>query len=59
MENGLFVPSKALKAQLSPGTAHHIRPGVRHQVIATKRTFLMEVSTEHFDEDSIRLEKGD
>lgn len=59
MEDGKFVRGKAQSIDLIPGVAHHIQVGMRHQVVAEETTYLMEVSTEHFDEDSYRLEKGD
>jgi hypothetical protein len=32
---------------------------MRHQMLAHKDTELFEFSTQHFDEDSIRIESGD
>ena len=59
MEDGKFNRKLANKIKLKPGIAFHIPVGMRHQVVAKKKTYLIEVSTEHFDTDSIRLEKGD
>lgn len=59
MEDGKFMSELSEQIFLSPGTAHYIKPKVRHQFVAKETTYLMEVSSQHFDEDSIRLEKGD
>jgi hypothetical protein len=45
--------------ELGPGDNFHIPRGLRHQVIALEDTELFEFSTQHFDEDSIRVHKGD
>lgn len=50
---------KAHMRLLEPQYCVHIRPGLRHQVKAYTTMEIMEVSTEHFDEDSIRIIKGD
>lgn len=47
------------KIILIEGDKFHVPSGMRHQMFALKDTELFEFSTEHFDEDSIRLEKGD
>jgi quercetin dioxygenase-like cupin family protein len=44
---------------LSKGDKFHIYRGLRHQVIALEDTELFEFSTQHFEEDSYRLVKGD
>lgn len=44
---------------LNPGDSFHIKKGLRHQMIALEDTELFEFSTEHFDDDSIRVTKGD
>ena len=44
---------------LEPGDKFHVPNRMRHQMVALKDTELFEFSTEHFDSDSIRLEKGD
>jgi len=44
---------------LNPGDNFYIFTGLRHQMIALKDSELFEFSTEHFDEDSIRVVKGD
>jgi len=44
---------------LGPGDNFHVYTGLRHQMQALEDTELFEFSTEHFDEDSYRLLKGD
>lgn len=44
---------------LNPGDVMHVRPGQPHQVEALKEGDIFEVSTEHFDDDSYRILKGD
>lgn len=44
---------------LERGDKFHVYRGLRHQMIALEDTELFEFSTQHFDEDSIRVEKGD
>lgn len=44
---------------LGPGDKFEVPPGLRHQMIALRDTELFEFSTQHFDEDSIRILKGD
>lgn len=44
---------------LSPGDKFEIPVGLRHQMIALETSELFEFSTQHFEEDSIRVEKGD
>jgi hypothetical protein len=44
---------------LRRGDIFHVHPGLRHQMIALEDTELIEFSTQHFDEDSYRIEKGD
>jgi mannose-6-phosphate isomerase-like protein (cupin superfamily) len=59
MESGKFNSSLAEFIELNPGTTFHIPVGLRHRIMAATDLYVIEVSTEHFDEDSIRLEKGD
>ena len=47
------------KILLTEGDKFHVPTGMRHQMFALKDTELFEFSTEHFDDDSIRLQKGD
>ena len=44
---------------LGPGDNFHVYRGLRHQMIAIEDTQLFEFSTQHFDEDSHRILKGD
>ena len=44
---------------LNPGDSFHIYIGLRHQMTALEDSELFEFSTEHFDEDSYRIIKGD
>jgi len=44
---------------LSPGDVKEIHPGLVHQMEAIEDTVMFEFSTQHFDEDSYRLQKGD
>ena len=44
---------------LGPGDNFHVYRGLRHQMIALEDTELFEFSTQHFDEDSHRIKKGD
>lgn len=44
---------------LERGSHFHIPAGLRHQMIALEDTELFEFSTQHFDDDSYRIEKGD
>ena len=46
-------------AVLERGDKFHVPTGMRHRMYALEDTELFEFSTEHFDEDSIRIEKGD
>ena len=49
----------ANKIILNSGDKFHIYRGLRHQMFALEDTELFEFSTQHFDEDSCRLERGD
>ena len=44
---------------LSRGDNFHVYRGLRHQMVALEDTELFEFSTQHFDEDSYRIVKGD
>ena len=50
---------KAEEITLNKGDNFYIYTGLRHQMIALEPTELFEFSTEHFDEDSYRVIKGD
>jgi mannose-6-phosphate isomerase-like protein (cupin superfamily) len=45
--------------ELLAGQCMDIPPGLVHQMVALEDSELFEFSTEHFDEDSYRLAKGD
>ena len=44
---------------LERGDNFHVYRGLRHQMIALEDTELFEFSTQHFDSDSHRIQKGD
>ena len=50
---------KAKEIILGPGDNFHVYTGLRHRMIALEDTELFEFSTQHFDSDSHRIEKGD
>lgn len=51
--------SDAKEIILNKGDKFHIYRQLRHQMFALEDTELFEFSTQHFDEDSYRLERGD
>lgn len=46
------------KKQLYPNDVIHLNPGTLHKIIAVEDGKILEVSTQHFEEDSIRLENS-
>ena len=50
---------KASEQILTAGDNFHVQQGLRHQMIALEDTELFEFSTQHFDSDSYRMQKGD
>jgi len=44
---------------LTAGCSFHIPVGLVHRIIALETSEVFEFSTQHFDEDSYRIEKGD
>lgn len=50
---------KAKVVLLKPGAVFHVPVGLRHQMRGETDTYFFEFSTQHFDEDSIRVIKGD
>ena len=50
---------RAEEILLEPGQNFYIYPGLKHQMIALEDSELYEFSTEHFDEDSYIVIKGD
>ena len=51
--------NQAEQIVLQPGDSFHIRTGLRHQLIGLENARVFEFSTQHFDDDSIRVIKGD
>ena len=51
--------NKANVTILEPGDNFHVYTGLRHRMEALEDTELFEFSTQHFDSDSYRIEKGD
>jgi quercetin dioxygenase-like cupin family protein len=51
--------NSAQELTLEAGDTFHVHRGLRHQMIALQDTELFEFSTQHFDEDSYRIKKGD
>jgi mannose-6-phosphate isomerase-like protein (cupin superfamily) len=49
----------ASKLILEQGDSFHVPVLLRHQMFALEETELFEFSTQHFEADSIRVEKGD
>ena len=49
----------ACEVILGPGDNFHVYRGLRHRMIALEDTELFEFSTQHFDSDSYRIQKGD
>jgi len=45
--------------ELHPGDVVNIKPGQPHQIITIEEGDIFEVSSEHFYNDSYRIEKGD
>ena len=44
---------------LNPGENFHVYRGLRHQMMALEDSELFEFSTQHFEDDSYRIIKGD
>ncbi len=51
--------NKAQVTILEPGDTFYVPTGLIHQMKGIKDTEMYEFSTQHFDEDSIRVIKGD
>ena len=49
----------AVEELLTPGDTFEVLPHLRHQMEALEDSELMEFSTEHFESDSYRINKGD
>jgi mannose-6-phosphate isomerase-like protein (cupin superfamily) len=50
---------QAEEVVLKPGDSFNVPVGLRHQMIALEESELFEFSTQHFEEDSYRIVKGD
>ena len=50
---------KAHSVILKKGDNFHVYRGLRHRMLALEDTELFEFSTQHFDTDSYRIQKGD
>jgi len=50
---------KKTEVIMNPGDIKEIPVGLVHQMEALEDSYLFEFSTEHFDEDSYRIKKGD
>ncbi len=50
---------EAKERELGPGDNFHVYRGLRHRIIALEDSEVFEFSTQHFDEDSHRIIKGD
>ena len=49
----------ASRTELNTGDIFHIPVGLRHQLLALESSSVTEFSTQHFEEDSYRIIKGD
>lgn len=56
---GITDIEKAETMLLTPNMSLHIPPYTCHQMIALEDSELFEVSTQHFEYDSIRIQAGD
>lgn len=55
MFNNEFNKNAAHMTILVPGDSFHIPVGMRHQFSASEDSKIIEISTQHFDDDSYRL----
>lgn len=51
--------SQAEEVVLKPGDSFQVPVGLKHQMLALENSELFEFSTQHFEEDSYRIVKGD
>lgn len=51
--------SQTNEVVLNRGESFHVPIGLRHQMIALEDSELFEFSTQHFEEDTYRIVKGD
>jgi mannose-6-phosphate isomerase-like protein (cupin superfamily) len=45
--------------EMNPGDCFDVAPRTEHQMLALEDSELFEFSTQHFEDDSYRIEKGD
>ena len=50
--------SERLERELAEGDTVHLKPCIPHKLTALEDSDVFEVSTQHFNEDSYRVEKG-
>ena len=50
---------KSEEVVLEEGDNFYVKTGLNHQMIGLQDTEMFEFSTQHFDSDSYRIEKGD
>ena len=50
---------QAKEIVLNPGDSFHVPVGLRHQMTAEEESELFEFSSQHFEDDSYRIVKGD
>ena len=50
--------AEKLERQLEEGDVVHLKPCIPHKLTALEDSSVFEVSTQHFNEDSYRVEKG-
>lgn len=59
-EGGSYIDHKTFEVrQLTEGDALEVPPLLAHQMLALEDSELIEFSTQHFEDDSYRLVKGD
>jgi len=54
-----YAKGEIEKITMNVGDTLHIWTGRVHRIIALEESDVIEFSTQHFEEDSIRIEKGD
>lgn len=52
-------PGEPMRLTMKPGDSFHIAPLTPHQFCGIEDSEIFEFSTQHFEEDSYRLVKGD
>lgn len=52
-------PGPKKRIIMTAGCSLRIRPGLIHQFFGLKDSVIFEFSTQHFESDTVRLEKGD